>query len=633
MDAAFERNAFRVLSLPADAQAKEVYRQQQRLQNAIELGDDAALSGFADLPRVPLSTEVVLDAVHRVETRRLIEELFWIHQLGGKFDFGSGLVDGRLARLRADAADNTTKGAVAQHNLAVIFTCLGQGLSGSRRFDYWKDAIRHWNATLSNSVFWQFMQDRDEVSIGNGGHRTAEYLQNVVRETIQQAVLKEVWNAIDSRDYRAISSFFEVIREYTLLLDTDSTLNGIASRMTKDASVSVGGIMDRLSTIEKDSDKALARKALMAAEEDLRKIGDDIAPLVQAFGTTAAFGDMYDARAIAFKKLSVMYFNIVEDPAEALRLVTEAQSLACDPKLRNELDDGWKHVRRAQVFSEAIALLEGKNYAAAQEKLAVALTLSTDEQKAEIEDMQEAVHRSSVLHNVDTTQRTPTLYTFNGIGAKFYGERDVDPKTKSYVTVHWFVFLFVPIIPIACYRVCDSGPNLYTIYGRVPLSPFLKKYRWMVLAVIAVLIILSIISNNTSNVDKSSTSYTATPTAPVWTPTAPKTSRYAEKQAIDAERAEIRRVRDSINIKKQQLEADSAALKRMESYMHSVKARYTEETVPEDVRLQYNSTVDEYNSKLLLFKRNVQEYKAEVQRYDDRIAAFNQRIDRYNANR
>lgn len=37
--ASFERNAFRLLSLPADAQAKEIYRQQQRIQNALELGD------------------------------------------------------------------------------------------------------------------------------------------------------------------------------------------------------------------------------------------------------------------------------------------------------------------------------------------------------------------------------------------------------------------------------------------------------------------------------------------------------------------------------------------------------------------------------------------------------------------
>ena len=87
--AALERNAFRLLSLPADAQAKEIYRQQQRIQNAIELGDDDVVSNFAFLPKVSLSAEEILEAVHRVERQRALEELFWVHRVGGKFDFDS----------------------------------------------------------------------------------------------------------------------------------------------------------------------------------------------------------------------------------------------------------------------------------------------------------------------------------------------------------------------------------------------------------------------------------------------------------------------------------------------------------------------------------------------------------------
>ncbi|MGB8097784.1 MAG: hypothetical protein WCF17_11550, partial [Terracidiphilus sp.] len=142
--AALERNAFRVLSLPADAQAKEIYRQQQRIKNALELGDDDVDSGFAFLPKIPLSAEEILEAVHRVERQRALEELFWVHQVAGKFDFDTGNIDTILATLRADAGQNTTKGSVAQHNLAVILTCLAQGLNDSRRLDYWRDAIRYW---------------------------------------------------------------------------------------------------------------------------------------------------------------------------------------------------------------------------------------------------------------------------------------------------------------------------------------------------------------------------------------------------------------------------------------------------------------------------------------------------------
>ena len=176
-----------------------------------------------------------------------MEELFWVHQLGGKFDFGSGTIETTLASLRADAGRNTTKGSVAQHNFAVILTCLAQGLNGSRRLDYWKDAIHYWNATLSNDVFWQFMQDRDELSDGNGKPPTPDELRSIARETIQRALLKEVWNAVDERDYKAIASLSAIIREYKLLLDADSTLTAIGNRMAKDGSVAIGGVLDRLS--------------------------------------------------------------------------------------------------------------------------------------------------------------------------------------------------------------------------------------------------------------------------------------------------------------------------------------------------------------------------------------------------
>lgn len=589
MDAAsLERNAFRVLSLPADAQTKDVYRQQQRIQIALEIGDDNIVSGFPFIPKLPLSPEAVLEAVHRIEKQRVIEELFWIHQLGGKFDFGTGPIEGALANLRADAAQNTTKGSVAQHNLAVILTCLAQGLNGSRRLDYWKDAIRYWNATLANDVFWQFMQDRDELCNGHVGPPTLDGLRSTAREAIQRAVLKEVWNAVDDREYKTIASLSAIIREHKLLLDADSTLVAIGTRVAKDGSVAIGGVLDRMSSISEDPDKTAAKAALISAETDLRKIGEDFEAIIQAFGATGAFAGLYDARAIAFKQLSIRYFNLLGDEPEALRLLMEARALARDPKLKSEVEAGWKHVRRSLACSEAMALVDAKKYIAAQERLAIALTLSTDEQKAEIQEMQEGVHRADVFRDVDTTKRSPSLYTLNGIGAKFYGKRGFDQKTSSYVTVHWFVVLFLPIIPLASYRVGDSGPNLYTIYGRVPLSPFLRKYRCVVLALIALLILIAMVSNSDTSQSSGSSpgrttaaaTYSSTPAASgvsggdifdhVSTEqqtanTATSESSAVEKDAIEAERAELKRLGDSLDIQKQQIEEESVALERMQS--------------------------------------------------------------------
>jgi len=629
--AALERNAFRVLSLPADAQAKEIYRQQQRIQNALELGDDDVASSFTFLPSLALSAEAILEAVHRVERQRALEELFWVHQVGGKFDFDTRNIDTILATLRADAGQNTTKGSVAQHNLAVILTCLAQGLDGSRRLDYWRDAIRYWDATLANDVFWQFMQDRDELADGNGSLLAPYDLRSIAREAIQRAIQNQVWIAVDNRAYSEIASLVFIAHEYKNLLDADSTLNAIGSRMAKDGSVAIGGILDRVSEVSEGSDKAVARTTLDGAKKDLYRIGEDFDAIVQAFGSKDAFAGLFDARALALKKLSVAYFNLVGDEEEALRLAMEASALAREPQLKTDAEDGCRHIRRSLACSEAIALVEQKNYASAQEKLAVALALSTEEQKAEIVELQQSVRRASIFRDVDIAQRSPSLSTFNGIGARFYGRRDFDAETNSYITVHWFVFLYFPIIPLACYRISDRGHNLYTIYGRVPLTPFLRKYRWGVVAAVALLVIWFMVVNGSSNGTSGST-YTSPSVSPQSTESpSVGVSGTSEKDAIESERAELKRLSDSLDQQKQELDQESADLKRMESYIRSVKDTYTDETIPEDVREQYNTTVDDYNNKLPGFNAAVRSYNADLQQYQERIAAFNERVNRYNS--
>ena len=47
------------------------------------------------------------------------------------------------------------------------------------------------------------------------------------------------------------------------------------------------------------------------------------------------------------------------------------------------------------------------------------------------------------------------MYTFNGVGTTLYGKRDPAPD-GSYVATKWVVLVFVPIIPLASYRVWEG---------------------------------------------------------------------------------------------------------------------------------------------------------------------------------
>jgi len=56
-------------------------------------------------------------------------------------------------------------------------------------------------------------------------------------------------------------------------------------------------------------------------------------------------------------------------------------------------------------------------------------------------------------------------FTFNGVGTKFHGKRDLG-NDGSYVTTEWFVFLCIPVFPIRSLRVLPTGEGSeYVVYS------------------------------------------------------------------------------------------------------------------------------------------------------------------------
>ena len=154
-------------------------------------------------------------------------------------------------------------------------------------------------------------------------------------------------------------------------------------------------------------------------------------------------------------------------------------------------------------------MLQRGDFAGAEYKLGVVLTISTEEQKIEIKAMQDRCRWARVLRGVDTTKKNPILYTLNGVGAAFYGKRDYDPGTRSYLTNHWLLFLFVPIFPLGAYRVTDADFRSYYIHGRVPLPASLKKVRWAIAASVIALVLIAVIGRGTSTKTVGATSTNA----------------------------------------------------------------------------------------------------------------------------
>jgi hypothetical protein len=79
----------------------------------------------------------------------------------------------------------------------------------------------------------------------------------------------------------------------------------------------------------------------------------------------------------------------------------------------------------------------------------------------------------------------PTLSTVNGIGTSLYGSRDRDEEGR-YVATYCICLLFIPVFPLAAYRVESTGHNSYRFFAKEKLSSFARGYQAVVgLAIVA----------------------------------------------------------------------------------------------------------------------------------------------------
>ena len=70
----------------------------------------------------------------------------------------------------------------------------------------------------------------------------------------------------------------------------------------------------------------------------------------------------------------------------------------------------------------------------------------------------------------------PSLFSMHGIGTAFYGSRDPDRPTGSYVKTQCFCVLFIPLFALKSYRVTSRGSG-WNLIGRVPLSRFARTWN------------------------------------------------------------------------------------------------------------------------------------------------------------
>jgi hypothetical protein len=645
MQSPYRQNAFFLLDARADATIQEIRRLQNRAEVLLEMRGNLESGLLAFIPRNQITREDVLSGSQRLEVgqSRIKEELYWVHA-GPKNDCLPIEQSSSLISFLSNLSRGTGRqAAIATHNLAVATHAFAfeQEFSKSAtlqtREAAWSAALSSWRAAFTSEEFWDFISER--VSSWRDPTVSDSDVQRARRDIAEELLrphrqLAADYSARGNYDFARLhiqliqlaGEWMPVANRYLSEISTD-----IVRQARTDLDAVLVGISENALTPLQNDQK---RQKLGSAEEQIGAI------IAKALAKLSFFGATQDSNYVledqvsqCLRIISIRYFNQLDDSHSALRVVTSALVYARTPSYKAQivLDKSVIEVRSLCQLSFEFAN-QGK-YAAAEKCLLDAKKIAPDSEAVKIEEWLATCRRNRVLEGVDTKHNSPTLRTINGIGATFYGKRDYDSGSNSYVTTHFFTFFFLPVIPLAAYRVVSAGGNSYRIFGKVPLSKEATWYRWIVLALIAIIIVYSSMQSSAAP------SYESTPTsnfipATNSTPVTPSSTNHSdetEKQELDRTRTELDSRKAALVVAEQQLDSRKRQLDSLKDEIQELEQQYPSGKMPSAVYSDYETKLDEHNRLVALYNEELADLQLRERKYDGDVTNFNQRIREYNA--
>jgi len=167
-----------------------------------------------------------------------------------------------------------------------------------------------------------------------------------------------------------------------------------------------------------------------------------LAPIKQEWGETSdAFTTACNLLAGGMRSVAIELHNDAQQYQLALEAVNLALNLCRDADLQQRLKDDYSAIKEREEYDK-------------------------------------------LTKDLKPISSTPPLGSVNGIGTTIYGSSDYDKNTNSYLTTLYFIFLAIPIFPIARYRVIASEGNSYRFLGKAPLRRIDVVHRLVVLFVV-----------------------------------------------------------------------------------------------------------------------------------------------------
>ena len=302
-------------------------------------------------------------------------------------------------------------------------------------------------------------------------------------------------------------------------------------------------------------------------------------------------------------------------PRASLRLTAAAKEFARGTQCKERLDEDYQALQLLSLQKDAAELAGASRYKESLAKLEEARQFVTsDDERRTIDEWVEVARKRIALEGVKQIASPPTMFTFNGIGTRLYGKRGYDPHSQSYVSTLFFTFIFLPIFPLASYRVRNVGGGQYQFLGKVPIKLTAFIAPVIVAVVIGFLMLQDSTDTSTSRLPQSP------PSSSVGTVTSSQSSN-ADKDSlgkwIDKERARLKQEEAELDSEASQIDIAHGLLDQKVNELNSGSPSQEE--------------IDSYDADLRRFNERVQAYNARLERHEADVTSFNAQIERYNS--
>ena len=244
-----------------------------------------------------------------------------------------------------------------------------------------------------------------------------------------------------------------------------------------------------------------------------------------------------------------------------------------------------------------------------------------------LETHEKARDTERIFGGLKPISKAPSLRTVNGIGFKLYGATDPEKESSSVISTYYFVFFFIPILPICRYRVIQSN-GIYHFLGKAPLRDFDKWHLGIVLTIITVFTLNAFIGNSSgsNNSSYSSPNYQEPTTSQTYNeepiPSAPDENvtipdSFNQNQSYQSSLA------NEIEIGKAQAKELEDKINEMNDKLHSYKTQMES--------YQADGNYDAYNELVPISNSLLEEKNTAYEKYKNIINEVNQKVEQYNA--